>query len=44
LKRLPPTGGFSAVDGAVLTLDDLTAREYVESCRLDLDHLSNRRE
>jgi hypothetical protein len=41
LKRVPATGRFTEVDGAVLTLDDLTAREYVESDPLDVDHLSS---
>ena len=36
-------GRFVRVDGVVLTLDDLTARDYVESDSLDLDHLSTRR-
>ena len=35
-------GRFLRVDGVVLTLDDLTARDYVESDPLDLDHLSTR--
>jgi hypothetical protein len=30
------------VNGVVMTLDDLTARDYVESDPLDLDHLSSR--
>ncbi len=42
LKRVPATSRFAEVDGAVLTLDDLTARDYVESDALDLDHLSSR--
>jgi hypothetical protein len=42
LERLPAAGRFAEVDGAVLTLDDLTARDYVESDPLDLDHLSSR--
>lgn len=40
LRRLPEGGRFEEIDGVVLTLDDLTARDYVESDRLDLDHLS----
>ena len=40
LGRLAPSGRFRSVAGAVLTLDDLTAREYIESDPLDLDHLS----
>lgn len=35
-------GRFVRVDGVVLTLDDLTGRDYVESDPLDLDHLSTR--
>lgn len=35
-------GRFVRVDGVVQTLDDLTARDYVESDPLDLDHLSTR--
>lgn len=37
-------GRFVRVDGVVLSLDDLTARDYVESDPLDLDHLSTRRQ
>ena len=36
------SGRFVRVDGVVLTPDDLTARDYVESDPLDLDHLSTR--
>ena len=39
----PTLGRFVHVDGLVLTLDDLTARDYIESDPLDLDHLSTRR-
>jgi len=42
LKRVPAEGRFAEVHGAVQTLDDLTARDYVESDPLDLDHLSTR--
>lgn len=42
LRIVPTRGRFTSVDGIVLTLDDLTAREYVESDALDLDHLSPR--
>ena len=40
LERLPETGRFRPIDGVISTLDDLTARDYVESDRLDLDYLS----
>lgn len=42
LNLVPPARRFSSVYGQVITLDDLTAREYVESDRLDLDHLTSR--
>ena len=46
LRVLPqaqsPPGRFVHVDGVVQTLDDLTARDYVESDPLDLDYLSTR--
>ena len=42
LKRVKPTDRFVSVDGVVQTLDDMTAREYVEADPLDLDHLSTR--
>ncbi|TAK53568.1 MAG: hypothetical protein EPO25_10325 [Gammaproteobacteria bacterium] len=44
LRRVPASGRFAEVQGMVLTLDDLTAREYVESDPMDLDHLSSCRE
>lgn len=40
LKLIPEKGRYTEVYGAVVTLDDLTAREYVESDPLDLDQLS----
>jgi hypothetical protein len=40
LKLLPASGRFQQIDGIVTTLDDITARDYVESDPLDLDHLS----
>lgn len=42
MKRVPAKGRFAEVHGAVQTLDDLTAHDYVESDPLDLDHLSTR--
>ena len=41
-KARPQSGRFVRVDGVVQTLDDLTARDYVESDPLDLDYLSTR--
>ncbi|WP_310410183.1 hypothetical protein [Chamaesiphon sp. OTE_8_metabat_110] len=41
LKLLPESARFSSVDGSVVTLDDMTAKEYVNSDRLDLDRLSS---
>lgn len=38
-KRIQPTDRFIHVQASVTTLDELTARDYVESDRLDLDHL-----
>lgn len=42
LKRVSANGRFAEVHGMVLTLDELTALEYVESDPVDLDHLSSR--
>lgn len=42
LRLVPPAGRFCEVDGVVQTLDDLTARDYVESDPLDLSFLSTR--
>jgi hypothetical protein len=42
LERLPESDRFVEVDGIVTTLEDITARDYVESDALDLDHLSTR--
>jgi hypothetical protein len=41
LKLLPTSGRFSSVNGSVVKLDDMTAKEYVNSDRLDLDRLSS---
>lgn len=40
LALIPPTGRHKTVEGVVTSLDEMTARDYVESDRLDLDHLS----
>jgi len=42
LKLVPADGRFTSIDGTIQTLDDLTARDYVESDPLDLNHLSPR--
>jgi hypothetical protein len=41
LGLIPASGRFQPVDGQVVTLEDMTAKDYVESDRLDLDHLSS---
>jgi hypothetical protein len=40
LKLVPTTGRFKTIEGQVVTLQDMTAREYVDSDPLDLDRLS----
>ena len=40
LGLLAPSGRFTVVEGAIVGLDELTARDYVESDPLDLDRLS----
>ncbi len=40
LLLLEPRGRFKQVQGAVMSLDDMTATDYIESDALDLDHLS----
>ncbi len=42
LKLVPASGRFRSVDVLAVALADLTARDYVESDPLDLDHLSTR--
>lgn len=42
LRRVEPNELFTKVEGIVVTLDDLTAQDYLESDILDLDHLSHR--
>jgi hypothetical protein len=41
LRLVPAAGRFSRVDGLVVELGDLTAKDYLESDQLDLDHLSS---
>jgi hypothetical protein len=40
LKRVQPTGRFMSIDGQAVNLSEITAQEYVDSDRLDLDWLS----
>lgn len=40
LDLVPKTGRFTEVEGQVVTLEDMTAADYVGSDPLDLDHLS----
>jgi hypothetical protein len=40
LALIPESGRFKSIEGQVSALEDLTAKEYVESDPLDLDHLS----
>ncbi len=42
LQLVPASGRFTKVQGQAFALEDLTAAEYVNSDRLDLDHLSSR--
>lgn len=41
LKLIPPSGRFQFVYGQVATLEEITARDYLESDPLDFDHLSH---
>jgi hypothetical protein len=41
LRRTEPFGVVRSIDGAVIPLDELTAREYLDSDALDLDYLSS---
>ena len=40
-ELIPKSGRFQRVDGLVVALEDMTAKDYVESDKLDLDHLSS---
>ena len=42
LQLLPASGRFQSVEGLVVPLEDMTAKDYVESDQLDLDQLSSR--
>lgn len=41
LNLLPASNRFEQVDGVVVRLEDITAKDYLESVSLDLDHLSS---
>jgi hypothetical protein len=41
IGKLNPNGRFSSIDYDIVALGDISAREYLSSDRLDLDHLSN---
>lgn len=41
LQLIPESGRYQNVEGSVVALEDMTAKEYVESDPLDLDHLSS---
>lgn len=43
LALMPAAGRFGPVEGRVVSLDDLSAREYLDSDPLDLEHLSSDR-
>lgn len=42
LELVPPQGRYRSVDGLVIALGDLSAREYLDGARLDLDHVTGR--
>jgi hypothetical protein len=41
LDLVPESGRFHSVEGQITTMEDLSAKDYIESDPLDLDHLSN---
>jgi hypothetical protein len=41
LKLISPSGRFQSVEGLVVSLENMTAKDYVESNPLDMDHLSS---
>jgi hypothetical protein len=41
LQLIPASGRFQSVEGLVVSLEDMTAKDYVESDPLDLDRLSS---
>jgi hypothetical protein len=43
MERIKSNGRYRAAQWDLITLDDMSAREYLESDQLDLDHLSDRK-
>lgn len=43
LALVPPRGRYRSVDGFVVALGDLSARDYLAGAQLDLDHVTGRR-
>jgi hypothetical protein len=41
LRLVPATGRFKSVNGQVAALQDMTAKDYIDSDPLDLDYLSS---
>ncbi|MBD2569879.1 hypothetical protein H6G59_18660 [Anabaena lutea FACHB-196] len=41
LNLVPKSDRFKSVNGQVITFEDITAKEYIQSDPLDLDHLSS---
>lgn len=44
LALVPAQDRFATIEGQITTLDDMTARDYVDSDPLDLDHLTTRQD
>lgn len=42
LALVPPRGRYRSVEGLIIALGDLSAREYLAGARLDLDHVTGR--
>jgi hypothetical protein len=42
LRLVPVAGRFRSVDGVVVTIEDLSALDYVGSDPLDLDYVTSR--
>jgi hypothetical protein len=40
LELVPPSKRFQDIEGLIVSLEDMTAKDYIESDPLDLDHLS----